>query len=153
MDNRWLTKEQLEKITAEIPFDDIQDIYFSCDSGFYVKVGKDSKGILYVLESGLMSCIKGDFCDITQEATCCFECKYLKECKYPCDNESCQKYPKDDPCPYCRIEELEDELMDITDYADALEEENEVLLQELLISKDEIIGLQRELLEKHKVWQ
>lgn len=57
MSNNWLTKEQLESIISSIPIDDIQRIYFSCDSGYYVKVGVDSKGILYVLESGFMGCL------------------------------------------------------------------------------------------------
>lgn len=156
MDNRWLTKEQLESIISAIPIDDIQDIYFSCDGEYYVKAGVDSKGIIYVLESGLMSCIKGDFRDLIQEAACCFECVHFKECKYPCGNESCEKYPKDEPCPYCRIEELEDELMDIIDYTDDLEDENSELLNALLKAQQDIIELQKEVIRvarEPKIWQ
>ena len=121
----------------------------------------DTKDESFSQSTKEQSCIQGDYCNgITNEATCCFECDKLEECTEDgctCDNESCEKYPKgksaaDISLPCDRIEELEDELMDVKDYADALEEENEVLLQELLISKDTIIELQRELLDKPKIW-
>jgi hypothetical protein len=108
------------------------------------------------------SCIQELECNITEEFTCCFECNKFKECREDgmniCGREDCPKYPKGDTedCPYCRIEELEEELTDTKEYIVAIEEENDDLFAALIESKDTIIELQKEIIRLSRepvIWQ
>ena len=102
-------------------------------------------------------CIRGENCSETQEVTCCYECAMFKVCTikgYTCDDDSCEKYPKeteadlelpsDEPCecPYCIIESLEEDLADVLD--------------ELVDTQRQLIEAQREIIRlsgEPKIWQ
>lgn len=106
------------------------------------------------------TCIQGDICDTTKEATCCYECPRKDECEAEgisvCDAGACEKHedyvgeelqiaPEDESCvcPMCQLEEA---------LADAYEE-IDMLKDELLASQAHIIQLLLEKQKEPQIWQ